>query len=564
MLTTTNSTARTLAYLLRSHGVQHVVVSPGSRNAPLLIAIASCPEIQTTVVIDERSAAFMALGISDTTQQPTALICTSGTALLNYAPAIAEAYYRKTPLIVISADRPTEWIDQDDSQTLHQYEALANFVKQSYDIPAHNSESNVWYANRIINDAIITATTGRKAPVHINIRISEPLGHMAEHPGEKIRKINIFEPTPTIDPQAINRLSMDIVAPAKVMVIAGFHHPDKMLNMALNKLASQSNIIVLTETISNLHGNNFVDCIDTTLAAMSQDDKNELRPDIVITLGGALVSRHIKQYLRSHQPQRHWHVGLSNTTIDCFKSLTERIDIEPEVFFTALSDNLATNSDNLSSDYSSRWIRFREKGTSILQSHCDKAQWSDLKAFATLLPMIPHNWNVQYSNGTPIRYSQLFGDKRFHRCSCNRGVSGIDGSTSTAIGASLAYSETTLLISGDMSASYDIGALTNHSVTHLFKIIVICNGGGEIFRFIESTRNLDILDKYFCVAPHLPLEDIANGHGYAYFEANNENELRDVFPTFRDENQRPAILAIKTPSEISANTLYEFFNNHTS
>ena len=168
MLTTTNSTARTLAYLLRSHGVQHVVVSPGSRNAPLLIAIASCPEIQTTVVIDERSAAFMALGISDTTQQPTALICTSGTALLNYAPAIAEAYYRKTPLIVISADRPTEWIDQDDSQTLHQYEALANFVKQSYDIPAHNSESNVWYANRIINDAIITATTGRKLSlIHI-------------------------------------------------------------------------------------------------------------------------------------------------------------------------------------------------------------------------------------------------------------------------------------------------------------------------------------------------------------------------------------------------------------
>lgn len=556
MKSTDKESCNILVELLRAHGVKHAVISPGSRNAPLIIAFTSYNDIKKTVVVDERSAAFIALGIASITNEAVALVCTSGTAVLNYSPAIAEAYYRRIPLIVISADRPMEWIDQDDSQTLRQYEALSHYVKNSYNIPSRcDNDTSRWYVNRTVNDAMLSALTNRRAPVHINIQLDEPLGRYIEINNLPSRIIHKISPNTCLSDGDINELANRISRSQKVLIVAGFSQPDECLNDALSKIATLSNVVVMCESISNLHSADFICSIDSTLSVMTDAEKAELTPEIVITLGGAIVSRFIKHYFRSHDITEHWHIGITNTTIDCFQSLTHRIDVEPEHFFPQLAEMLTPTS----SKYSQQWHSIANRARVSHDMYVGKSGWSDLKAFSIVMRELPSTWNLQLSNGTSIRYAQLFSSANVKRSDCNRGVSGIDGSTSTAIGASIAYNGVTLLITGDMSAQYDVGALACSSISPRFKMIVLCNGGGGIFRFIKSTSHLDELDDYFTVAQNLPLRQLADGYGFAYYEANSETSLNDALTLFIGECQRPAILAIHTPPEESAKILQNYF-----
>ncbi len=560
METTDKTSCNIIVELLLRHGVKHIVLSPGSRNAPLIVAAARCEALKKTVVVDERSAAFIALGIASVSNEMVALVCTSGTALLNYAPAVAEAYYRHIPLIVISADRPVEWIDQDDSQTLRQYEALANYVKRSYNIPADcDTDTARWYVNRVVNDALLTANSGCKAPVHINVQLDEPLNGIAEYPGTDIRSIGMLAYDNRISQDVLAHLSEKINNAGKVLVIAGFHNPDKWLEKALDSMGGLPNVAVMCESIANMRGNRMINCIDRTLSVMNDYEKDEMCPDIVITFGGALVSRHIKAYMRKYRPKEHWHVAVSDATIDCFQSLTMRIGVEPVDFFGQLSPLLSSSS---CSSYSRRWIDFYERALISHDSYVTSAPWSDLKAFSIIFDSIPGDWNLQFSNGTAIRYAQLFDNYRCHRNDCNRGVSGIDGCTSTAIGASLGYDGTTLLVTGDMSAQYDVGALACDAISPRFKMIVICNGGGGIFRFINSTSSLPELERYFAVMPNLPLRNLAEGYGFAFYEASGIDDLQMSLSAFIEESERPAILAVNTPAEASALVLKNYFKRN--
>ncbi len=561
MKSTDKISCNILTSLLIEHGINHAVISPGSRNAPIVVALARCKKIRKTVVIDERSAAFIALGIASISLKPVALICTSGSALLNYAPAIAEAYYRQIPLIVISADRPIEWIDQDDSQTIHQYEALSNYVKNSYNIPSECTSTSVqWYVNRIINDALLLANSDRKAPVHINIQLDEPLNKLTEKGSKSERVIELISPQNTLSNNTISTLSENIKSAQKILIIAGFMPPCEVLNKSLLTFSKCSNIVVMVENISNLKGDLFISSIDRTLNIMSEEEKSHLTPDIVITLGGALVSRHIKHYLRTNKPREHWHVGISNTTIDCFTALTKRINVTALDFFSQLEIALRNNTELNNSNYSSTWQKISQKAKISHDNFVSQTNWSDLKAFDIIFRHIPKNWNIQISNGTSIRYSQLFDTTIYNRIDCNRGVSGIDGCTSTAIGASLVYDNTTLLITGDMSAQYDINALSANTITPKFKMIVINNNGGGIFRFIKSTSNLPELEEYFATKPKLPLPELAKGYGFNFFDTSNDDELEKIITLFITDNRKPSILRINTPAKESTEILQNYFN----
>lgn len=553
-----NFYSKELINLLEARHVNTAVVSPGSRNAPLINAVMASDKITTEVVIDERSAAFIALGFAVISKSPVALICTSGSALLNYAPAIAEAFYRKVPLIIISADRPEEWIDQDDSQTIRQPYSLNNYVWRSYDIPWVDNKSYRWFANRIFNEALLFSIK-KSLPVHINIQIQNPASLPADFPKEESRVIDLISPEPRLTVTDFRKLGMEIKSPTRIMVICGFSAPDKALNQALMKLARLSNVVVLTETIANLHGKDFINSIDVTLNALPEKYESYL-PDVVITFGGALVSRHIKALLRKNPPHEHWHIGSDDHLIDCLTAITRQIDVSPTHFFQGLASALQPYSAE--SDYSDIWSILKDKANSILQSTVAHAPWCDLKCFATLLPLIPRRWNVQFSNGTPIRYAQMYGDKQYHRCDCNRGVSGIDGCTSTAIGASLAYpNDVTLLITGDMSMQYDIGSLASNCITPQLKIVVIDNGGGAIFHFIDSTREMPVKDKVFSSPMMLPLKDLATAYKFAYYRADDSTSLRETFALFAAESTRPALLHISTSGILSADILHKFYNN---
>lgn len=559
MITTDKLSCNILADLLIAHGIKHVVLSPGSRNSPLIIALTRREDLESHVVIDERSAAFIALGMAVQSATPVALVCTSGTALLNYAPAVAEAFYRGIPLIVISADRPEEWIDQDDSQTLWQQNALAPYVKRSCDIAAHlEFENGKWMCNREINDVLIEAENGRPGPVHINIRLDSPLNMMTDYKPDSSRVIRMVTPPMELSTSEARKLGERLASPKKVLIIVGFHKPDESLNRALAKLARLPNVVVMTESIANLHSPSFISRIDMTLRILSADDKKQLQPNVVITAGGALVSRHVKEWIRSmNSSVEHWHVGLSHVTVDCFKHLTLRIGMDAHVFLRQLASALQIHKEPC--DYSSRWHELYEKAIASHESYIRNAPWCDLTAFSYIISHLPRQWNLHLSNGTSVRYAQLMDCVRLHRCECNRGVSGIDGCTSTALGASVLYNDVTLLISGDMSFQYDISALSSTLMSPRFKMIVLCNGGGGIFRFISATSNLPETEDFLAVGTRLPLRNLAEGYGFAYYEASSLSDLDEVFPTFIAEEKSPALLAVNTPPQLSAEILKQYF-----
>lgn len=549
--TTDKLQCQILVETMHFHGVNHAVVSPGSRNAPLIIAL-SRSRIKTHIVVDERSAAYVALGMAQQLKAPVALVCTSGTALLNYAPAVAEAYYQKIPLIVVSADRPQEWIDQDDSQTIRQFKALDQFVKRSYDIPARcDDDTAVWYAERIAHDAMMEATSLRRAPVHINVQLAEPLNGLTTEP-YKLRRIHHFPSYDGICSDDIIKLKEQLLH-KRVMIIAGFMELNEPLRQALNAIAANDYAVVLTETISNMADDFTINAIDRTLLAIDENDKRYY-PDVVITIGGAIVSRKIKAFLRKVKPD-HWYVGLNDVTVDCFQSLTRRIEANPDTFIpTLFQDSLTVKS------FCTIWQDAHTAGLLRHHKYLEKIGWSDMKAYETIFDFYqqnPDNLIMHLSNGTTIRYAQLFGDRVIAPNFCNRGVSGIDGCTSTAIGAAMVNGPA-VLITGDMSFLYDISALSAITPKLQLKIVVVDNGGGGIFRFIDSTSSLPELEKYFVVKRNLDVEKVAASFGIKTYRADNADSLFEQLSNMMVEDG-PAVLVVKTDGKRSAEILKNYF-----
>ena len=556
MKTTDKQGCNALVEILTKQGVRRVVLSPGSRNAPLLMAFSRTPEIDSYVVVDERTAAFMALGMSQRSGEPVALVCTSGTALLNYAPAVAEAYYQHIPLIVISGDRPIEWIDQDDGQTLRQYGALSHFVKRSYDLRAEWSlPTDGWYFNRCVNDALLTALSGEKGPVHINLSITEPLTNETERPEHRERLVMRVPSSNIPDETAMSLLCDEFMSAHKVMILVAFSQPDELLTRALNRLAELPQVVVLTESIGNVRGERFIPTVDRVYSVIDKSEWPDYAPDLLITLGGSLVSRMIKAFLRQHKPREHWRISSGDHIVDTMQALTRHIEASPALFLDGLSRRVSP----LESDYSELWHRKEEEATRLHDDYVARVGWCDLKAFSLILPAIPVGAALQLSNGTTVRYAQLFQCEQVSRSDCNRGVCGIDGATSTAAGAACAGNEMTVFITGDMSFSYDVNGLSSAYLSPRFKVIVMCNGGGGIFRFIKPTADLPELESCFEVRRDIPVQKYADLFGFRYFEIGDETSAAEVLPRFFAESEQPAILAVHTPNIYNAEVLRGYF-----
>lgn len=559
---TDKTSCNIIAEVLAAHGIREAVVSPGSRNAPLILAFDDRPEMNLTVVADERSAAFIALGMAQAGRRPVALVCTSGSALLNYAPAVSEAYYQGIPLIVVSADRPTQWIDQDDSQTIRQFEALGNFVKRSFDIPdcLMPGDEHLWYANRIANDACLAAVSGKPGPVHINVQLHAPLTRKGSSaPMQRI--VSAVGGEDIISRETAQKLAEE-AAGKSILVVAGFMPPDYRLSKTMAAFSRIPGVYLLHETLANLHSCDGCQAVDTVVGFLDDDDKERLRPDIVITFGGALVSRFIKQYLRDYPPRYgHWSVGPGDTVVDCFKSLSLRITTSPAGFFRRFGGALKAKAGG-NHRYTELWQTAAQRATESHRRYLTDIPWSDMKALKMVFDRLPSDTNLQLSNGTPVRYAQLLQSRPPHAVFCNRGVSGIDGCTSTATGAAMAYGGLTLLISGDLSFSYDISALACRSIPPTMRIIVMNNSGGAIFRFVATTASLpeEKRERYFCADPAIDTNGVAAAFGFIYECADSPESMSKALDRLFSKSERPVILEAKTPPEVSAEILRKYFD----
>ena len=558
-LTTDKEGVLILVQILKNKGAERVVLSPGSRNAPLTMAFAREKDMKHYVVVDERSAAFMALGITRQSGRPTVLVCTSGTAALNYAPAIAEAYYQCLPLIVITADRPSEWIDQEDSQTIRQKDIYRNIVKASFQIPGDiMTEDERWFAEREINNALNLALSGRKGPVHINMPLKEPLYGLHQYTENICRNIEYIPSAESLPADVVESLAKEFNGYGKIMIIAGFNLPDEKLNDILKRFSLLPQVVILSEKPSNILSGNIISTIDRVLSTIDEEDYEKFSPDLVISFGGSLISRYLKHFLRDNPPRTNWYIHRGEIPADTFKSLTRHIDTEPLAFFEAIFRNIAGHE----SDYASIWAGKKELAAKMHDEYLQKVSWSDLKAYSMIFPLLPEDISLQLSNSTPVRYAQLFDLPKFRRIDCNRGTSGIDGCTSTAVGASVVNDGTTVLISGDLGFAYDSNALWNKYITPKFKMIVFKNGGGGIFRFIPGPSELEELEECFETETDVDVKGFASLHGFAYFEAGNEKELSEALPEFIKEERKASILCVVTPKEKNASVLRNYFKNY--
>ena len=529
--------------------IDTVVISPGSRNAPLTIGFSNHPEIETLSVVDERSAAFFALGIAQQTQKPVAVLCSSGSALLNYYPAIAEAFYSNVPLVVISADRPKHLIDIGDGQTIRQENVFENHILFS----ANLIENEKYKArnSQLIGEALQTSVS-QKGPVHINVPFDEPLYKTVE-------KLQDFH-FPHISMSSLDNSHINYDNLAKIwntsskkMILVGVNYPNNKLHQLMDVYADDNSVLILTETTSNLHHEKAIDSIDQLIFSLDDNQFKDLKPDVLITFGGMIISKKIKQFLRKYQPKHHWNIDTEKAT-NTFFCLSEFIQTAPLDFFLNFNDSV----EIIESDYQQKWLQIRNKKRLKHAEYLLMAKHSDFKVFEQVLDSIPKKSQLQISNSSIIRYAQLFSIDATNTVFCNRGTSGIDGSTSTAIGAAFANKNQTTFITGDISFFYDSNGLWNSNIPNNFRIILINNSGGGIFKIIPGPKSTNAI-KYFETPHSLTAEHLCKMYGFQYLKADSKVTVKEQLVGFYKTSEKPKILEIFTPSEENDLILSAYF-----
>jgi 2-succinyl-5-enolpyruvyl-6-hydroxy-3-cyclohexene-1-carboxylate synthase len=518
--------------------IDTVVISPGSRNAPLTIGFSNHKDIETLSVVDERCAAFFALGIAQQTQKPVAILCTSGSALLNYYPAIAEAFYSNIPLVVISADRPKHLIDIGDGQTIRQENVFENHILFSANLI--ENEKYKTRNSQLIGEALQIAVS-QGGPVHINVPFDEPLY-------ETVEELSTFS-FPHISLSSLDNSNINYKKLAKIwngaekkMILVGVNYPDAELHQLMDLYAEDDSVLIFTETTSNLHHDKAIDSIDQLIFSLKEEEFKALKPDVLITFGGMIISKRIKRFLRDYQPKHHWNIDSRKAT-NTFFCLSEFIQTKPKDFFSRFNQFISP----IQSNYQPKWLAFRDERRVLHAAYFKQIKYSDFSVFEQALESIPDNCQLQISNSSIIRYAQLFSIKDSINIFCNRGTSGIDGSTSTAIGAAFANKKQTIFITGDLSFFYDSNGLWNTNIPASFRIIIVNNSGGGIFKIIPGPRTTNATE-YFTTPHCLTAEHLCKMHQFEYQKAYSTETVATELNGFFKTSKKPKILEIFTPS----------------
>ena len=542
-----------LADLFVKKGLSDIIISPGSRNAPIVIAFAGKPGVNALSIVDERSAGFFAIGMALQSEKTVAVACTSGSAVLNYAPAIAEAYYQKVPLLVLTADRPPDLIERGYGQIIRQKEVFKNYIKASFELPV-DIENEVLFEKTVqmVNEAINLTQYPEPGPVHVNIPFREPLYGVCDEPINS-KVIDADENPLDLEP-AFDDFAVEMEKHSKIMILAGQQKFNKNLNNLISDIVAKK-IVLLSETTSNLYNENYIDCIDNVVSTISEKEASAFSPDFLLTFGGQVVSKMVKKFLRDHPPRTHWHISPSGEQRDTYFRLEKTIAVKPEIFFQQLQHIIPENSLT----YFNTWLSRKNSLVQKRDEYLRNLPFTDMTVFNFLLRNLPENTNLHLGNSTPVRYSQLFGSSNKYTYYSNRGVSGIDGQVSTAAGAAFKNSGLHVLITGDLGFLYDSNGLMNHYLKPNLKIIVINNAGGSIFRFIDGPAKSGHLEEFFEAKHSWKAKKITEAFGLKYYAACNETELEKSFHEFMNDTQSPAVLEICTPNELNAEVLKDYF-----
>lgn len=545
--------AQSILQIFLAKEITNIIISPGSRNAPLTIGFASNPAFQCYSIADERAAAFFALGIAQQTGKPTVVVCTSGSALLNYYPAFAEAFYSQIPLIVVSADRPHSKIDIGDGQTIRQGNVFANHSLYNANLLEEVSEEN----DRKINEAINTAIA-KKGPVHINAPFEEPLYETVSELSVNSTIFASAKVNRTVDIKDLQDSAALWNKASRKLILIGVNEPNSIAEETIEGFANDESVTVMTENTSNVSHPSFISNIDTIITPFTAEDFEAFRPEILVTFGGMVVSKRVKAFLRKYKPKQHWHIDTLRA-YDTFGCLTKHFEVDPNTFFNAFLPLTSKIESNYFSQLNAVKVLRKEKHDIYLS----KISFTDFKVFEKVIQSLPQNSQLQISNSSAIRYAQLIPIDPSIEVYCNRGTSGIDGSTSTAIGAAVANVNPTVFITGDIGFLYDSNALWNNYIPKNFKIILINNGGGGIFRILPGHSETPVFNTFFETTHNLTAENLAKMYGLDYSIANDETSLSKGLDLLYAQNDKPSILEVFTPTLENNAVLLQYFKELT-
>ena len=494
-----------LTALLVAHGIRHAVVCPGSRNAPIVHNLNECPDIQCFPVTDERSAGFYALGMSQAVNQPVVVCVTSGTALLNLAPAVAEAYYQHRPLVVVSADRPPQWIDQLDGQTLPQPDALGRFVRKAVSLPEPHDEDSRWYCNRLVNETLME----KHAPVHINVPITEPLFEFTTPELPEERKIELK------------------VADISSVVLG---HVGRMF------LQAKRPMLITGQPMNAGY--------DEAVCLVGDDERYV--PDFVLYIGGSIVSKRLKHFLR--KAKETWIVNETGEVNDTFMNLTCVIQGDGDV----VADHIRFMLIEQPHPFVQMWDELLAKVRS-LDYEPAYSQMAAVKYFEKNLSSFSY---THYANSTAIRLANIYAR---HPVFCNRGVNGIEGSLSTAAGFSCMVEEQVFCVIGDLSFFYDQNALWNQNLRGNFRILLLNNGRGGIFNMLPGLSQSPARDKFIAAKHNTSAEGISRQNDIYYQQATTMVEMRQGIDWLViTESERPLLLEVITDASVDE----QVYKNH--
>lgn len=541
-----------LAALLKAHKIRKIVLCPGSRNAAIVHTLANIEDFTCYSVTDERSAGFFAIGLSLQGGGPAAICCTSGSALLNLHPAVSEAFYQQIPLIIISADRPAAWIGQMDGQTLPQPNVFGNLVKMSVNLPEVNTDEDEWYCNRLINEAILETNHHGKGPVHINVPLSEPIYRFTAKILPEARVITRYQGLNVYDrdyKELINKLNQA----NKRMIIVGqmnlIYQFDKKYVKPLCK-----NFVWLTEHLGNqttpgLAIKNF----DVAVSAMDEVRQEQMTPEILITFGGHIVSKQMKKYLRNHPPKEHWHITPDGKVADLFGCLTTIIEMDPFEFLEKIAFLLEGNPTN----YPLMW----ENWCKTIPE--PSLPYSQISVTGDLIKALPAPCSLHLANSSTVRYAQLFTLAKGVEVCCNRGVNGIEGSLSSAIGYASASTQTNFILIGDLSFFIDMNALWMSHLRNNVRILLFNNEGGEIFHTLPGMDKTDKSRPFITAEHQTSAKGWAEERGFQYIKVRDDEEWQDALKVFAspEEQERPMLLEVMTDKSEDTRLLREYYKS---
>jgi len=538
--------------LLKANNVRHIVISPGSRNAPLIQTFTSDSFFECHTIVDERNASFYGIGIIQCLKEPVAICCTSGSALLNYAPAVSEAYYQQLPLIVISADRSPEWIGQMDGQTIPQANIFGSLSKRSVNLPEIKTENDEWHCNRLLNEAFIICTKDTPGPVHINVPIGEPLFDYSESNLPEGRKINYKPPRKITD---IDYYSQIWNKCSKRIIIVGQQFYNAGIEKTLEELSQQADCIVITEHISNCSSNLFISSFDAMLYAAPDDKKKELAPDLVIYFGGHITSKRLKHFIREVKPANQWNISNSGEIYDLFQSLTDQIECDPLDFFSDLSSNIKKEEDN---PFQKLWSEI----SSLIKEPDKEIPFSDLSVTRDFAEILPANSILYLASSSSIRNIQLFSLPPSTTVYSNRGVNGIESTIPSVIGFAAVSDSPVYLLIGDLSFFYGLSAIWNTQEIKNLRILLINNSGGGIFHLLPGLNKSSSLEEYVTASHSTSAEQWVKAAGFAYISASNEDQLKESISLLNtNESDRSMVLEVFTDIHTSKKCFQEYYHN---